>query len=565
MTSSPQPGPSVPAVLAIVSACVLLVGGFGGVSGAIETQSVTILHTSDLHGQVLPFDDAHDASYPGSLAQVATLVDQIRSEMDHPVLVLDSGDTIQGSPMEQFTHVRWGRPSPTIEAMNRIGYAAMAVGNHEFNFGLEVLRRAEAQAAFPFLSANIVFEETCEPAFPPYTVLHAGGVRVGVLGLTTPNIPGWEQPENYRGLQFEPMDDAARHWVSVLRDDEACDLVVVLAHTGLERDLGSGEINATGYENFAWRLAMVEGIDLLLTGHSHQDIPPRQLRGVIVSQPRARARVLTRIDLDLARAHDGWRLTSWQGRNIETRSVAAEEALAAAFESTHREVIAALDRPLGTVTSPVSVRGCRLVDCAAVDLIHAVQLEASGAGLSLASLLTDRTPELPAGPVTWRWVHALYVYPNSLVAVSVTGQQIKDILEHAARYYDGLDCTDDGGCTVLVDPSVRRYNVDNLAGFRYRVDPTRPEGDRVRDLRYRGLPVDLHRFFKLVCNSYRAAGGGRFPHLADAEVVWTSSREVTELIGEYLARNDPWRPAVDDNWRIGREVVAERTSAASRG
>jgi 2',3'-cyclic-nucleotide 2'-phosphodiesterase/3'-nucleotidase len=544
----------------------LTIGSVSGVERATVGQRLTILHTSDLHGQVLPFDDARGSGHPGSLAQVATLVDQIRAELGHPVLLLDSGDTIQGAPLEQFTLVRWGRPSPTIDAMNRIGYAAMAVGNHEFNFGLEILRRVEAQAAFPLLSANTLDEESGEPAFEPLLVVGAGQLKVGILGLTTPNIPGWEQPENYRGLVFESMDAAARRWVPVLRDRERCDLVVVLAHTGFERDLEGGESGSTAYENFGWRLTEVPGIDLLLTGHAHRAVAPRELNGVIVSQPDSRARLLTRIDLVLERRDGIWRVAVWSGDNIETGSVEPDASLMAAFDDTHREVVAALDAAIGSVTAPLSISGCRLADCAAVDLIHAVQLEASGAQLSMASLLSDRTPDLPSGPVSWRWVHAFYVYPNTLVAVTVNGGQVREILEHSARYYDGLECPREGGCTVVTDPSIPPYNVDTLAGVSYRIDPTRPEGDRVRDLRFRGSAVDPDESFKLVCNNYRAAGGGLFPHLADAEIVWTSSREVTDLIGDYLTRNDPWRPTVDANWWIGAEIVAEEeASAAARG
>jgi 2',3'-cyclic-nucleotide 2'-phosphodiesterase/3'-nucleotidase len=285
-----------------------------------------------------------------------------------------------------------------------------------------------------------------------------------------------------------------------------------------------------------------------------------------VSQPHSRARLLTRIDLDLEREDGRWRVAGWQGDNIETKSVDVDASLMAAFDDTHRELVAALDAAIGSVTAPLSIRGCRLADCAAVDLIHAVQLEASGAQLSMASLLSDRTPDLPSGPVSWRWVHALYVYPNTLVSVALDGAQLRDIIEHAARYYDGLECPPSGGCTVVTDPSIPHYNVDSLAGLSYRIDPTRPEGDRVRDLRYRGSLVESEDSFSLVCNNYRAAGGGLFPHLADAEIVWTSSKEVTDLIGDYLTRNDPWRPTVDANWWIGPKIVAEeQASAAAHG
>ncbi len=523
--------------------------------GQPTREYLTVLHTSDLHGSVLPFDDARNRPADGSLAQVATLVEGIRAKARGPVLLLDSGDTIQGTPLEQFVHVRWGEPSPTIAAMNAMGYQAMAVGNHEFNFGLEVLRRAQRQAHFPFLSANTVEAGSGEPAFPPYVVLQAGPVRVGVLGLTTPRIPGWEMPEHYKGLRFQPMDEAARHWVPILRGRERCDLVVVLAHTGFERDLQSGEPVGGDEENFAWRLSEVPGIDLLLTGHTHRNIPPRRLHGVIVSQPSSHAKRLTRIDLELERRGGHWRIASWTGENLSVRGVTPDLAIVAAAAPAHRRVVAALDGPVGHVTAPVSVRGCRLGDCAALDLIHAVQLEASGADLSLASLLTTRTPDLPPGPVTWRWVYALYVYPNTLVAVRLTGRQVKDVLEHAALYYAGLDCPGGDGCRLLSNPRIRGYNVDTMEGLSYRIDPTRPAGHRVRDLRFHGLPLELHANFTVVCNNYRAAGGGGFPHLAHAEIVWKSSEEMRDLIGDWLGRHDPWVPRVDGNWWIAPDLM----------
>jgi 2',3'-cyclic-nucleotide 2'-phosphodiesterase/3'-nucleotidase len=548
--------------MAVLLAAALSAAPATGEEVEARWQRLTLLHTSDLHGQVLPFDDARSLPADGSLVQVASIVTEIRRSADHPVLVLDSGDTIQGTPLEQFVHVRWREPSPTIDAMNLIGYDAMAVGNHDFNFGLEALRRAEAQAAFPFLSANAVDERSGAPAFPPFRVFEIGPVRVGVLGLVTSNIPGWESPENYRGLRFDPMAAAARRWVSVLRGRERCDLVVVLAHTGFERDPASGQTDDSAYENFAWRLTGVPGIDVLLVGHSHREIAPRRVNGVIVAQPLARARVVTRIDLWMEPDGEGFRIARWQGENLPVAGAAVDERLAARLEPLRLRVAEALDAPVTSAAEPVSVRGCRLADCAALDLIHAVQLAASGAELSLASLLSDGTPDLAAGPLTWRWVHGLYVYPNTLQSVALTGAQVKDVLEHAARYYDGLECAADGGWAVLTDPEVRHYNVDTMAGLDYRIDPTRPEGDRVRDLRFHGRPLDLHGRFTVVCNNYRAAGGGDYPHLADAEVVWRSSTEMADLIGGYLDGFEEWQPTVDGNWWIAPTSLTETELAA---
>ncbi len=139
----------------------------------------------------------------------------------------------------------------------------------------------------------------------------------------------------------------------------------------------------------------------------------------------------------------------------------------------------------------------------------------------------------------------------------LTGAQVRDVLEHAARYYDGLECVPEGGCTVVADSAIPHYNVDNMAGVDYRIDPTRPEGSRIRDLRYNGLPLDPEAEFIVACNSYRAASGGFYPHLEAAEVVWRSSEELPDLIGNYLDKHRPWRPVVDGNWVIGRDMVAE--------
>jgi 2',3'-cyclic-nucleotide 2'-phosphodiesterase/3'-nucleotidase len=353
------------------------------------------------------------------------------------------------------------------------------------------------------------------------------------------------------------MDESARRWVPVLRAKEDCDVVIVIAHTGFEKDPDSGESTGTEHEDFVWRLSQVPGIDVLLTGHTHEDIPPRLVNGVFVSQPWARARALTRIDLKLVRAEHGWQVVEHTGENLPAKGAPADPEITQAFTLVQQRVQTALDGPVGEVSGDVVVDRCRLEDCAAVDLLHEVQMAASGADLSLAALLNTHAPALRAGPVNWRWIHAFYVYPNTLLAVRLNGAQIHDLLEHAARYYDGFECGADG-CTVVGDPEIPHYNVDNMAGVSYRIDPTQPEGSRIKDLRHNGLPLDPEAEFVVAVNSYRAAGGGFYPHLENAEVVWRSADEVADLIGDYLAEQRPWRPVVDGNWRIGRDLVAEK-------
>ena len=525
----------------------LAVGTRVTAAGSRHEVVLTVLQTSDLHGQVLPVDAA-GRPHRGSLAQVASLVAAARAEAPGPVLLVDSGDTLQGSPLEVFSHVEWGGPSPTIAAMNTIGYAAMAVGNHEFNFGREVLERARRQAEFPFLSANVIDTATGAPAFQPYRIVELDGVRVGLLGLTTSAVPGWEDPEHIAGLAFEPLVATARRWVAELAP--RTDLIVVLAHSGLEDVDAAGRVDDTDPENFVRRLAEVPGIDVILAGHTHRDVAPTLLGRTIVAQPRARAASVVRLELHLAGHRGDWRLADWSGAIEHTGSWPEDEAIVAAAEPLMARVSAELDVPVGEVAGSVSVAGCRIHDCAAVDLLHSVQLAASGADLSLASLLTDATPDLAPGPVSRRWIHTLYVYPNDLAVVRLTGAEVHDVLEYALRYYVGLEDEAGAGWRVMVDDDIPIYNVDSLAGLSYRIDPTAPAGARARDLRFHGVPFDERRVYTVVVTDYRAAGGGGFPHLADAEVVWRSTDEMTGLIEAYLADHSPWAPTVDGNWWI---------------
>ncbi len=276
-------------------------------------QQITLLHTSDLHGHIYPFDYFRNESAHIGLARIATLVRQVREE-SHPVLLLDAGDTIQGSALVTYHHRRHqGSNDPMMMIMSHMGFDAMTVGNHEFNFGLETIDRALQQASFPWLSANIVRADGT-PRFTPYIVREMDGVRVGIVGLTTPSIPNWESPGNYAGLRFLDTVEKARHYVSLLRGKENVDAVVVLAHQALESDLVVRLIKD------------VPGIDVLLLGHGHRRVSPRDVEGVVVCEPGRWGEALCRIDLFFEKETDGSsRLVRWDGVLMSARTVADSE------------------------------------------------------------------------------------------------------------------------------------------------------------------------------------------------------------------------------------------------
>src|ERR1700741_3461974 len=202
-----------------------------------ERVQITILGTTDLHGNILPVDYYTNKPDNRGLAKIATLIKRVRKEQPN-VLLIDSGDTIQGSPLESF-HGRKNNkpPDPMMLIMNSLNYDAMTVGNHEYNFGLKVLEKARSEAKFPWLSANTYDKAKPQTHYKPYIVKEVAGVRIGILGLTTPGIPNWDNPPNYAGLEFHDPVPEARKWVSILREQEKADGVVIAMHMGLGEDL----------------------------------------------------------------------------------------------------------------------------------------------------------------------------------------------------------------------------------------------------------------------------------------------------------------------------------------
>jgi len=544
-----------------VSACGLWL--VAAVVSPAQRATLTVLFTSDMHANVLPFDDVREKPTNGSVAQVATLIARVRSESPR-VVVLDGGDAIQGTPLGYYA-IGAGRasgPDPTVAAMNLVGYDAAVVGNHEFNFGLDVLRRSLEQSHFPWLAANTSGAKEARLPVASEIVLTRGGVRVAVLGLTNPNVPHWELASHWAGLSFSDPVAVAAARVPELR--KRADVVIVVLHSGFERDLETGVSDGSESENYAWRVAQLDGIDLLLTGHMHRNIPPRTLGKTVVAQPGRWAELVTRVDLDLGRKGRGWGVIGWHGENLKTGGETPDPRVVSAVADAEARVKGEFARPLGRLEGPLKVASLPMSDDPSLELIHAVQLEASGAQLSLTAPLRGGWLEFPAGVVTPRLAYALYPYPNTLVVVRLTGRQLRDVMEHAVRGWVGLDCGG-GGTRLLRDPDLPPYNYDTLQGATYFVDPSAPVGARVHGLRVAGRAVQDGDTFTLAVNSYRAAGGGGYPHLTAAPRVKEIDRPMLELLVEYFVRHGTITLVPDDNWSFTvplREVQAPKPGAA---
>ena len=528
------------------------------IASRAEEARLTILHTSDLHGALDGWDYMAGRPAARGLTRVATLVAGVRAE-GAPVLLLDAGDAMQGSPIETvwrrgFTAGR----EPMMMAMSRLGYDAMTVGNHEFSFGQGAMDRARRDAGFPWLAANIVTGDG-HPAFDPSLVKTVGGIKVGIVGVCTEAVPSLEDSANVAGLRFLPATAAVRDEVARLRSEAHCDAIVVVAHTGLGPARGDSAAAAHGApnEDVGRRIATdVPGIDVLILAHTHAVVDSVRIGGALVTQAGTRGEGLGRVDLTFTRgsSSEPWTLASRRSRVIAVSdSVPADSALSALAEPVHRATVAALAETLATAEAEIGAPRGRFEDSALWELIHRVQLDATRADVSLAPLF-DPAWRIAPGPITLRDAIAIYPYENALGTVELTGAGLKDVLEKSAAYFARAPYAFRDG-QALVDSSVAGYNYDTAEGVSYEIDLTRPPGDRVVHLSMDGKPLDPERKLKVAVNSYRMNGGGGYDQLRAAPRVSADAGQVRELLIRYLRRMRSLDGSCTRNWSLIPDYV----------
>jgi 2',3'-cyclic-nucleotide 2'-phosphodiesterase (5'-nucleotidase family) len=536
---------------------VLLLGACAGAIWAApgDRTRVTIVSTTDLHGNIFPIDYYTNRPSNVGLAKAATLIKQARKD-DPQLILIDSGDTIQGTPLAYF-HNRKNNtpPDPMMLTISALKFDALAIGNHEYNFGLAVLEKARREASFPWLSANTYRVGTEETAFAPYVIKEANGARVGIIGLTTPGVPSWENPDNFAGLDFRDPVASARRWVAHLRATEKVDVVVVAMHMGLEADLRTGQASPgqVPMENAALAIATrVPGIDVIAMGHTHREVSSLYLNGALLAQAGRWGDCIMRADVFLEKnAQDRWQIVSKGSRTIPvTEATVADPAILALGEPYHAQTQAWLGKVIGQSAVDLTARDATLKDSALLDLIHRVQLEAGKADVSLAASFNARA-RVAAGPVTVRDIAGLYIYENTLVVVEATGAQLKAALEHAARYFREFEA----GKTPaeLVDSKIPGYNFDIAEGVDYALDLRRPMGDRIVNLKWQGQPLDPAKKLRVAINNYRLNGGGGYLMFKDCPVVLRSSAEIRDLIIDWVERGGKIPTAPSGNWRLVTE------------
>ena len=556
--------------------------------------------TSDLHGSVFNWDYFTNAEYDDcakndiGLAKLATLVESVRSARgrDH-TLMIDAGDTIQGTPLAYYfariAPITDGTVHPMAAAMSHIGYDAAALGNHEFDYGIPLLRAFASQLDFPLLGANALDASTGRPAFTPFVIRNfkVNGqepIRVGILGLTNPGIAVWDKAHVQGQMTFPGLVKQAAIWVPRMRAQGA-DVVVVAAHSGATTSSSYGDLLPVP-ENASTLVAQqVPGIDAILVGHAHQEIPERRVvndetgREVVLTEPLAWGMRLSLIEVLLVRDADRWAVQSVGSSVLNSNTVRPDPEVVKLLTADHDRVLRYLSSPIGSCTEQMSCAQAHYQDTAALDFINLVQAEAvrtaivggAHAALPVLSITapSHREAVIPAGPVSIRDVAGLYIFDNTLLAIILTGAQVKTHLEKSAQYFrqvTGIGPFTPGELTNAVTDAAPSgtpdYNYDVIAGLEapltYDIDIARSTGSRIVDLAYAGAPIDLAAPFVVAVNSYRQSGGGGFRGVTTAAVVHDARQEVRQLIIDWVTSHEVIDPPVGAGrgWKLVSGGVA---------
>ncbi|RMF02396.1 MAG: bifunctional metallophosphatase/5'-nucleotidase [Chloroflexi bacterium] len=540
-------------------------------ANAQEPTTVTILETSDVHGHIYNWDFFGNAEKDQGLAIVSTLVEQERAA-DPNLLLLDNGDTIQGTPLIYYYNTKkTDETNPMAAVMNAMGYDAMTIGNHEFNYGQDVLDKFISEAQFPVMSANIRNSDGSQK-YTPYIIKDVNGVKVGILSLTTVGIPVWEKPENIAGLRFDDAIETAKEYIPKMKEEGAT-VIVALSHSGAHvepadsRAEGAWETDYTtwvdkGYadvpdQNFIIKLAeAVPEIDVIMAGHAHSTIPQSVINGVLIVEPYKWGRGVSKVTL---KVDDAGNVIEKTGEFISGAEVTPDQAILDMAKDYQDTALAYVNSTIGTATGDFpGAYEARWKDGALADFINAVQLDmAADAGypadISLAAIFNNEG-HFSAGDIKISDVYGIYQYDNTLYVMEVTGDILKRALEHDAEYWAQVD----PAAPAVTDPEtllagdVRDYNWDMYSGIDYKIDISKPVGERVVDLTYQGAPVTPEQKFVLAVNNYRAGGGGGYSMFKEGKILWKSMSEIRDYMTEYIAAKGTLDPQdyYVDNWSL---------------
>ena len=517
------------------------------------TMDLQILATSDTHGKFDPWDyAANKEDTSGSVAQQAAAIKQLRTP---DTLVIDAGDTIQGNSSQLFLE---DDIHPMMAAMNAIGYDVWVPGNHEYNYGMDVLQKVMAQQNAQVLTGN-VYAPDGTPLANSYTILKKRDVRIGLIGMVTPNITRWDAV-NLTGWTVTNPVDECRKIIDQIKDQ--VDVLIGVMHMDTENEYGVYGSGVTDLAN-----ACPE-FDVIIAAHGHKEIPGEEINGVLVIENKNAGATMSEIHLQLQRQWNGrWKVV---GRSSESLQIAEYEAdpelvalLAPYDERAKADAVIPIGELRGGNMAPdneiENIPSPMVQDTALLDFINEVQLYYTGAQVS-ATAMTSMTGQMREGTIRKCDLTSIYTYENTLYKLQMNGAQLRDYMEWSAAFYKTWQ---PGDLTIAFDPDTRYYLYDAFAGVNYEIDISQEPGNRIRNLTWPdGTPVADTDSFAIAVNNYRAttqlliaadifAPGEAMPQLLEMDVRGDLGG-IRELLGEYIqtVKGGVIQPHVDNNWKL---------------
>lgn len=521
--------------------------------GKDKTMDLQILATSDLHGKFVPWDYAlNEESTSGSVAQVATAVKELRTEN---TILVDAGDTIQDNSADIFLE---DEIHPMSVAMNELKYDVWVTGNHEYNYGMDTLKKVIGQQEAKVLTGN-VYDPSGEPLADAYTILERNAVKIGVIGMVTPNITRWDSA-NLKGWTVTNPIDETKKVIEEIKDKT--DVLVAVEHMGVSNEYG---VEGSGAEDLA---NACPELDVIVAAHEHQQIPGEEINGVLVVENKNSGGSLAKINLKLDKKKDGsWEVKDKTSESLEMSEYEADkefsEALASYDKKAKEDADTVIGKLQGGSLTPeneiAEIPSAQIQDTALIDLINEVQMYYTGADVSAAALF-NMDANLKEGDIRKCDTSLVYKYANTLYKLEMTGAQLKKYMEWSASYYNTYK---PGDLTISFNADIRAYNYDMFAGVNYEVNIANEPGSRIENLTWPdGTLVKDEDVFTIAVNNYRAssqllsagdvfAEGDSLPTLLEIDVKGDVGG-VRELLGLYISevKGGTIEPHVDNNWKV---------------
>jgi 2',3'-cyclic-nucleotide 2'-phosphodiesterase/3'-nucleotidase len=546
-----------------------------------DTLIVKFIETSDVHGSLFPYDFNNKLRSINSLGNIYTYIKSERAKKNQEVVLLDNGDILQGSPLTYYYNVEKNLfPNICSDVMNYIKYDAATIGNHDIETGHAVYDKVRKEFNFPWLAANTIDTANKRTYFQPYAIINKGGLKIAVLGLTTPYVPNW-LPENlWRGIVFEDMIVSAKKWAPVIREKEKPDMLIGLFHSGVEYDYNHQTAETPCNENASLLVAeKVPGFDLVFVGHDHvgwnRKIKNIEGKEVLILGTSANANNIAAADYAVIRQNGIIKSISLVSGNLfETRKFEVDKNYLTRYVGVIKEVNKFVSKEVANFSETISTRESMFGNSAFVDLIHSIQLYFTKADISFSAPLSFDA-KISKGPVFIKDMFTFYKYENFLYTMKLTGREIKDYLEFSfENWFNQMKSPDDNlllfkkdaDGNIITTNNVKSfqlkgqyYNFCSAAGIIYTVDVTKPAGRKVNIISMQnGTPFEMDKTYKVALNSYRGNGGGG--HLTEGakipreelkhRLISSTPRDLRFYIIRWMEMFKEISPKPFNNWKL---------------